>query len=392
MRIAHVLPLVSSRFGGPIVFAADAAEALQELGHDVTVFSTNLGKVPSSGDSRVILPEEMPQNSAVIELELFDVTAPQRLVYSGDLAKRLNAVIGDYDIVHIHSLWLHSQYAAQRAARRAKVPYVVSPHGALDPYLRQRGKARKAITSALWQNRMLDNSQALHITTTEEGELIEDIAPSVPRALVPNGIWVSRFENAGGDGARFRAEHLDGFDGPLVTFLGRVTFKKGVDVLIRAFKEVLVREPEAKLAIVGPDDEGLTPTLVELTDSLGIADRVVFTGAVYGEGRADALAATDVWALSSHTENFGIAVVEALAAGLATVISPAVNLAEGISEAKAGLVAELDSKKFGDAISELLTDPPLRASIETQAVIYAQQFDWSVIGPQLAELYANCLN
>ena len=392
MRIAHVLPLVSSRFGGPVVFAADAAEALQNLGHDVTVFSTNLGKVPSSGDSREIRADEMPQNANVIDLELFDVGTPQRLVYSKDLAKRLNAVIGEFDIVHIHSLWLHAQYAAQHAARRAQVPYVVSPHGALDPYLRQRGKARKALTSLAWQNRMLSNASALHITTTEEGELIEDIAPAVRRALVPNGIWVSRFDKSVGDGARFRDNHLDGFDGPLVTFLGRVTFKKGVDVLIRSFEHVIASTPGSKLAIVGPDDEGLTPQLIALVDELGLSDQIVFTGALYGQDRADALAATDVWALSSHTENFGIAVVEALAAGLATVISPAVNLADGIEQANAGLVADLDPREFGDAVARLLSDTTLRAEIETNAVTYAQQFDWSVIGPQLAQLYADCLN
>lgn len=391
MRIAHVLPLVSSRFGGPAVFATDASEALQDLGHDVTVFSTNMGKVPSSADNRKILDAEMPLNSDVINIELFDVDSPERLVRSTGLSKRLNSVLGDFDIVHIHSLWLHPQFAAQRAARKAGVPYVVSPHGALDPYLRERGKARKAVTSMLWQDRMLKSSKALHITTREEGELIAGIADSVPRVLVPNGIWVSRFSNDDGDGKRFRDEHLDGFDGPLVLFLGRVTFKKGVDVLIRSFAHTLKREPAARLAIVGPDDENLTPELVALAESLGLADSVIFTGAVYGKARADALAATDVWALSSHTENFGIAVVEALAAGLPTIVSPAVNLADGILEAKAGLVAELNPQKFGDAVADLLTLEDLRSSVSRNAVVHAQQFDWPVIAPQLAQMYQDCL-
>ena len=88
-------------------------------------------------------------------------------------------------MVHIHNLWQFPQYAAYRAAVGRRVPYVVSPHGGLDPYLRQRGRGRKRVMTALWQGRMLDAASAIHVTTEAERDLVADVAPQVPRAIVP---------------------------------------------------------------------------------------------------------------------------------------------------------------------------------------------------------------
>lgn len=379
--------MFSSRFGGPVTLVADAAESLAREGVDVTIFATDLGKAPWAGDWRSVQPDELPPNAGGLDYELFPVRWPQRLFYSPQLAGRLAEVTKDFDLVHIHSLWLHPQYAGQRAARRADVPYIVSPHGALDPYLRQRGRARKAATSLLWQNSMLANADRLHVTTADEQTLIADIAPAVPRTIVPNGLWIDRLAPADADGARFRAKHLRGFDGPLIVFLGRLNFKKGVDVLIDAFAAAHQKHPDAHLAIVGPDDEGLLAQLEAQVGRLGLGSDVTFTGALYGEDRTDALAAADIWALSSHSENFGIAVVEAMAAGAATVISPAVNLAPDVLAAGAGLVAKQEPEPFAAALCELLDDPVRRAEVAEGGRKFVQRYDWSVVGPQFRELY-----
>jgi glycosyltransferase involved in cell wall biosynthesis len=379
--------MFSSRFGGPVTMVADAAESLASLGVEVTIFASDLGKAPWAGDWRSIEPDELPPNADKLNYELFPVRWPQRLMYSPELAERLDEVVEDFDLVHIHSLWLHPQYAGQRAARRHDRPYIVSPHGALDPYLRQRGRARKAGTSLAWQNRMLKHAELIHVTTEDEQKLIADIAPAVPRAIVPNGLWIDRLSPADADGERFRRRHMDGFEGPLVMFLGRLNFKKGVDVLIDAFAIATHKNRDAKLAIVGPDDEGLLAQLEAQVERLGVDERVIFTGALYGEDRTDALAAADIWALSSHSENFGIAVVEAMAAGAATVISPAVNLAPDVLAADAGLVAEQRPEPFAAALIELLTDEARRAQVAENGRVWVQRYDWSVVGPELLQMY-----
>lgn len=391
VRILHVLPLITARAGGPVAFATEGAEALAALGVRSTLFATDLGHGPASGQWRPVEPDELPSNVDQLDLHLFPVRPPRRLARSPSMSARLGQVVGEFDLLHIHSLWLYPQFAAQRAARRGGVPYVVSPHGALDPYLRRYGRVRKAITDQAWQRRMLDKAALLHITTAQEGKLIADIAPQTPRGIVPVGISTERLL-ARGDGERFRRKHLPGRRGDIVLFLGRVTYKKGIDVLIRSFAHVAREIEDATLVVAGPDDERLRPSLEEIARSEGIAHRVVFPGPLYQEDRADAFAASAVWALSSYTENFGVAVMEALAVGLPTIVSTEVNLAEAIRESDAGVVAGLDPSEFGGALLGLLRDEAVRDGLRDRGRAFAAGYDWSAVAPQLEAMYRRALS
>jgi glycosyltransferase involved in cell wall biosynthesis len=301
------------------------------------------------------------------------------------MARALRKQVPEFEVVHIHNLWQYPQYAAFRAAREAGVPWIVSPHGSLDPYLRRRGRVRKAITSALWQREMLEDAALIHVTTSAEERLISDIATEVPREVVPCAIHTDEFAELP-PRSEFREQHLGGYDGPLVVFLGRVTEKKGVDVLVRSFAQVLERQP-ARLAIVGPDDSGLRPKLERLAGELGLASDVVFTDALYGRDRLAALSACDAWALSSHTENFGIAVAEAMAAGCAVVISPGVNLSGDVAAADAGVIADAEPRAFAEGLLEVLGDPDRAKRLRQVAPEFAARYDWSQVTPQLIGMY-----
>jgi glycosyltransferase involved in cell wall biosynthesis len=176
----------------------------------------------------------------------------------------------------------------------------------------------------------------------------------------------------------------------VVLFLGRVTDKKGVDVLIQSFARVR-GERECRLAIVGPDDEGLIPKLTDLARGLGVDRDVAFVGPLYGEERLQALAAADVWALSSHTENFGIAVVEAMAAGCAVVISEGVNLAAEVGAADAGVVCAATPEAFAGGLLSVLGDEHRQRALSDASLAFAHRYDWRVVGPQLVAAYATLL-
>jgi glycosyltransferase involved in cell wall biosynthesis len=289
------------------------------------------------------------------------------------------------EVLHIHNLWQYPQYAAYRMAATRGLPYIASPHGGLDPFQRSHGRLRKRASWLLWQRQMLDGAALIHVTTKAEGDLMADIAPHVPRRVIPCGVHTGEFAKLPA-GAQFRDRHLAGYNGPLILFLSRLTYKKGLDALVRGFAHTR-RELESRLAIVGPDDEGLQPALERLANRLGVREDVCFTGPLYGEDRLGALASADVWALPSYTENFGIAVVEALAAGCAVVVSPAVNLAQDIHAAEAGLVADVSPHRFGGALLEVLTNDSGRARLQANARSFARRYDWRVVAPQLVEMY-----
>jgi glycosyltransferase involved in cell wall biosynthesis len=259
------------------------------------------------------------------------------------------------------------------------VPYVVSPHGALDPWLRQRGRLRKAVAGLLWQRRMLDGAAALHFTSEAESRLAGRFSEGVPRVVVPLGVSWADFQEL--------PPPASVGEGPVVLALGRIAAKKGLDMLIRAFALTRRRFPAATLVVAGPDDEGLRPRLEELARSEGVGDAVVFPGMLTGRDKLAALAAADVWALASHTENFGIAVVEALAAGAPTLVSPAVNLAGEIERAGAGVVSETKPEAFAGALAYLLEDEERRAQYGERGRKFAQRYDWEALAPRIVELY-----
>ena len=383
----HVIPGLASRTGGPGFAVVESARALAECGVAATVFATDVAEAASARDHRRVSRAELPPGADEVDVRLFRARWPYRLTFSPELYRALVRETGRYDVVHIHSLFLFPQWAAFRNAKRRDVPYVVSPRGALDPWLRARGRVQKAIADVLWQRRMLEAAAALHVTSEDEARLIRDVAPHVPRVVVPNGIRWGDFQELP-PGARFRERYLGGHDGRLVLNLGRIAAKKGLDLLIRAFAVVARELPDVRLAIVGPDDEGLTPRLVAVAQREGVGARVTFVGILTGEEKRAALAAADVWALPSHTENFGIAVAEALAAGRATVISPAVNIAPDVRAAGAGIVAELAPQAFGAAIAGLLADERRRGALGERAREFARRYDWSAVGPDLAAMYA----
>jgi glycosyltransferase involved in cell wall biosynthesis len=386
MRVLYVIPSLASRTGGPATSVVESALALQRSDVDVTIFATDMARAASARTHARAAQTDLPPGADELDVRLFRAGAPYRLAFSPEMYAALREETRGYDLVHIHSLFLFPQFAAYRAALDAGAPYIVSPHGALDPYLRRRGRVAKAVAMQAWQRAMLHRAAALHVTSPEEARLIADVAPGVPRRVVANSIdWAEYLRLP--SGAAFRSRYFGGAGGPIVMYLGRVSHKKGLDTLIRAFALVQRDVPEARLAIVGPDDEGLTPGLSLLARRAGVAESVVFTSMLRGDEKLDALAAADVWTLPSHTENFGIAAVEAMAAGCATVVSPAVNIASEIAAAGAGIVAPLRAEAFAAEIVGLLRDDVRRDALGDRARAFARRYDRAAVGPQLADMY-----
>ncbi|MEX0750235.1 MAG: glycosyltransferase, partial [Dehalococcoidia bacterium] len=161
MRVLHVVPSLSMRIGGPAISVVEYALALRACGVESTIFATDMGEAVSSTTRRRVMPADLPDGADQLDVRLFRARWPYRLAFSPALGRAFDAAVPQYDAVHIHMLFTYPQFAAYRAARRHGVPYVVSPHGALDPHLRARSRAAKALTDRAWQRDMLENAAAL---------------------------------------------------------------------------------------------------------------------------------------------------------------------------------------------------------------------------------------
>jgi glycosyltransferase involved in cell wall biosynthesis len=384
LRVLSIVPSMARRTGGPAKVLVDSTLAMAGR-VDRTIFCTDAG-APAAAAHRPLDPAEMPAGAEHLDIQIFPTRRPRTLGYSPDLARCLRDRVGEFDLVTIHSLNLHPQLVAYRAARRAGVPYIVVPHGALDPWLRGRKRWRKRAADLLFQRRMLTDAAAVQFTTREEqlrsGWLL-------PRArVVPNGVNVA-VDRASPEAVAClrRAWRLD--EGELVIlFLGRITAKKGVDVLIRAVAQAGgTAGARTQLVIVGPDDEGLTPKLIALSASLGIGERVRFAGPLYDDDKAAALAVADIWVLPSHTENFGNAVLEAMVAGAPVIISSEVNLARDVAEAAAGIVIAPTADALAGALTRVLSDAPLRARLCGAGARFAGRYSWTTVAGEVADFY-----
>jgi glycosyltransferase involved in cell wall biosynthesis len=376
VKILHVVPtyIPAWKHGGPIRSVHGLCKALAARGHQVTVFTTDV-------DTEGAVPTGQAVQLDGVEVWYFPVAAPRRLYRSPQMGAALRSRIAGFDLVHLHSVFLWPTAAAARAAERAGVPYLLAPRGMLVPdLLKRRGRWRKAAWIRLVERRTLARAAGLHATADLEAGEARRLGLDLPPVfIVPNGIDPEP-PPAGAPGVPVRDLLATG---PFLLYLGRLSWKKGLDRLIPA----LARVPDTRLALAGNDEEGIRPRLETLAREAGVADRVVFLGPVDGADKAALLHGCAALVLPSYSENFGNAVLEAMAAGRPVAVTPEVGLAGVVREERAGIVADGDPALLGDALRSLLADPDREAMGQRGADAARRRFGWEAVAAQMEEVY-----
>jgi glycosyltransferase involved in cell wall biosynthesis len=377
LSILHVVPSYypATRYGGPIRSVHALCAALVKHGHRVHVYTTN---VDGPGVSDVPIGRSVDMDG--VQVTYFGVPALRRLYWSPTLARRLKETINDFDVVHLHSVFLWPTWAAARAAFAARVPYVVSPRGQLVRELIHR-KSRwvKSAWIALIERRTLARAAALHVTADLEAQDIAALNLNMARVVcIANGVnWPAQYPN-------FESEKYPQIAGPYALYLGRINWKKGLDRLIRAWRQV----PDLKLIIAGNDDEGYQKDLEALVQSIDIANRVHFIGPIRDENKWAVYERAEMFVLASYSENFGNVVAEAMAMGCPVVVTPEVGLARFVAEARAGIVTDGDPMSLSTAVQRLHGDAPLRKSMGIAGRLAVEKsLSWGGIALQLEAAY-----
>jgi len=231
----------------------------------------------------------------------------------------------------------------------------------------------------------LDGADAMHFTSNLERDLVRKLRLRAPAIVEPNGVDLMEFQTLPPRG-QFRNIHPELAGKPMLLFLSRLHYKKGLDLLVPALARARTRD--AMLVIAGPDNDGYRAKVESMAREHGVLGRLLFPGMLYGQDRIAALADADLFVLPSYQENFGIAVVEALAAGTPVLISDQVNIFKEIFDAGVGGVVPTRVDALADELTRWMNDDALRATAaaRTRAFVWAR-YNWQGIAQHWQECY-----
>lgn len=386
MNILHVISNLSPRSGGPAKVVLEVSKELATCGHKITIFSIRNPEemIPNPGGSEGN-DSEPPGFGGFGRIQLFDCVGPRNYGYSPSLTTQLVREIASFDILHLHGLWTYPTWTASRIAKKFGVPYVIRPCGMLDRYSMSHHPIRKKIYYELIEKENLKNAAAVHFTSEEEcrrsdAELFRDRI-----VVIPLGVNLEDYRQPPEKG-EFRNKYPHLKDQKIILFLGRLSFKKGLDLLICAFSELLKKMGQVHCVIAGPDDENYGRHVKRWIREEKIENHVTILGFQDRKAKTELFRDCDLFCLPSHQENFGLSVVEAMAAGLPVVISEHVNLFREIKEAGAGLVTPLESHELASALLALLSNDALRQSMGKRGKrLVEEHYQWS----QVAQAWLN---
>ena len=383
MHVVHVTPYFAPAFvyGGPPRSILALCQGLQTAGVSVEVVTTvanGATDLPASGSV------EAPDRYEGIAVHYAPRAFP-RMFFNAAVRDPIRRALTRADLCHIHGLWTVPAWQAARAARQSGVPFVISPRGMLQPAARRRRAWRKQLAFALLDRRHLRDAALLHATVEEEAAVLREIVNPARVVTIPNAIDLAAADRAQpGARARFGVAPGD----PLVVFVGRLHPIKRLDLLINAVLRVRERHPATQLLLAGPDEGGLAAIGPQLAR---LARAVHVVGAVDDAWKWALLREATVLVLCSDSENFGASVVEAMAAACPVVVTETCPWREA-AEQGAGLWVPQNAHAIADAVSSVIADPVLAASMGEQGARLARaRYGWRAIGRSMAACYADVL-
>ena len=386
LRVLHISTGLSVELGGPPQVVQQLTTALTKLGVDCSIAAC-VGELGRSKAGIRGLP--IPG----VNVHMFE-TSPLADVWSahsGAIARFLRDQIDTYDLVHVHELWHHPGFAAFRAARSEGVPFVLTPHGALEDWSLRHKALKKRIYMWAIQDRILRTANMLHALSESESKRIAELGYETPVAVVPNGVDGESYYDLP-DTREFLEKYPLLVGRKVLLFLGRLHVKKGLDILARSFTKIATRFPNVALLVVGPDEHGNRYEMEAVLREAGVLDQVVFTGTLTGREKLASMGCADVFVLPSYSEGFSMATLEAMAAGLPVVISDKCNFPE-VAEHDAGFVVSVDEVGVTDAIVTLLSDGELRRRKGANGrELVRNQYSWDSAAAKMMDLYSSIVD
>ena len=372
LKQLHFVPDIALSSGGLGLAALRFGEAVAKAGASVTLFST-------SGPNQTLL-------KPVKNVDNFDSVD---YLLSGSFAQRMIqhwSRIDEYcarcrpDVIHLHGVWLPFLVIAARVAHKRGIPYIISPHGSFEPWALNQKQLKKSIALMTYQGMVNRGAAMFFATAQQEVDNIHRLGLTQPIAVIPNGVDVSS-----------PVPPLSSVGKRVILFLSRIHPKKGLLDLVEAWAEV--RDPTWRIVIAGPDENGHQSEVQAAIAARGLASDFEFVGLVDGVRKSECFQNAELFILPTYSENFGIAVAEALAHELPVITTTGAPW-EDLVAFKCGWwvapgVATI-SAALRTAMHTDVTELRLMGQRGRQLVI--QKYSWDKIGQNALSVYLSLVN
>lgn len=301
------------------------------------------------------------------------------------LRSELEAAIRVSDVVHIHELWHFPHFAASQRARALDRPYVVSVHGALNPWALKYKAWKKWPYWYLVQRRILARASALHAVTNQEMEYIRVLGFKNPVVQIPNGVAVD--ESTDVPPSDYLKSLYPSVQGKrVILFMGRLHAIKGLDLLAKAFIRLTSQRDDLSLLVVGPDG-GYRGRFEALLRDGGALHRAVFTGMLTGKAKRAAFSGSDFLVLPSLSEGMPVVALEAMLCGKPVIASRECGFPQ-IEDAGAGIVVDGGEEALCRAMARLVDSDHLIGEMGERARrLVLERFTWSHVAERMLDLY-----
>ncbi len=373
MNLLMLTSSVSRRAGGLFDVVRNLSQAVHATRrHVVKVFGIRDGDTDQDHDSWKDIP-----------VTVFDGVGSSAFSFAPGLARALCSL--QPDLLHVHGLWMYPSIASMRWARQGR-PYLVTPHGMLDPWALNNSPWKKRMAGMLYENRHLHRAACVHALNYEEAEAFRSYGLRNPICVIPNGVNLP----ADVPSAPPAWAEISDPDARVLFYLGRLHPKKGLEPLVWAWSQV-EREARASgwhLVIGGWDQGGHEAHLKRVCGTLGLNDTIHFIGPQFGEAKAACLQAAAAFILPSFSEGLPMTVLEAWACGLPVLMTSQCNLPRGF-EAGAALRIQPETESITAQLRRLfeMQETDREAMGKRGRALVERDHQWPVVAAKMIEVY-----
>lgn len=376
MKILHVVPTYypSWIYGGPILSVHNLCYEQIRKGHDVYVATTNVngkknlkrkpGKIYFVNGVKVI----------------YFPTLIRRIYFSPEIKNFFEKKISEFDIVHLHSIFLYPTYIAAKFCRQKKIPYIICPRGML---IKKLFFMRNLIPKIIWyiflEKKNLLNAKYIHATTEYEKKEIEKFGfHSKQIKTIPNGLINFNLFN-------FKKEKKINIfkDKKNILYIGRINHKKNLELPIKAMQLL----PNYHLYIIGNNENYYLEELKQLVTKINLKN-VTFHRPIRGVAKEDMLKKCDLFILTSYSENFGNSVLDALKYKKVVAVTSDVGIAKDIKKYDCGYILPNNHVKFAKKIRSIFSNKKkIKKTKNNIPKLLKEKYSWKKIINSLDEIY-----